>query len=65
MAESILQVAMARMSTQFLTANVLQTGSYQERGVDDLWVGVVEEENEAWQAALIFNNNSPVEGVSS
>lgn len=56
---------MARMSTQFLTANVLQTGSYQERGVDDLWVGVVEEENEAWQAALIFNNNSPVEGVSS
>lgn len=60
MAESILQVAMARMSAQFL-----ETGSYQERRVDDLWVGVVEEENEAWQAALIFNNNSPVEGVSS
>lgn len=60
MAESILQVAIAKMSAQFF-----QTGSYQERRVDDLWVGVVEEENEAWQAALIFNNNSPVEGVSS
>lgn len=39
--------------------------SYQECRVDDLRVGMVQEEDEARQAALVFHDGPSVEGVRS
>lgn len=39
--------------------------SHQECRVDNLWVGMVQEEDEAWQTALIFYDGPSVERVRS
>lgn len=39
--------------------------TYQQRRVDNLWVGVVQKKDETWQTALVFYYGSSIQWVCS